>query len=116
MRRGPAPPPAPGGEPDRQSRRRFIKLIAAGSAAMVAGTGPAARSRAAVKRASRAATPGLTPAVRAEIRNQKQYVAQALKAVREHSLPPGSDPAFVFEPLKARAVTRRKGAAGGKPR
>jgi hypothetical protein len=116
MRRRTEPGAAGGGTPGRQSRRRFIKLIAAGSAAMLAGTGSAARGQAAVKPAPRAAARALTPAVRAEILEQQQYLAQSLKAIREYTLPPGSEMACGFEPLKARAGARKRGAAGGNPR
>jgi hypothetical protein len=39
-------------------------------------------------------------AVRAEIENQKKYVARALETIRKHPLPTGSEPAFVFVPVE----------------
>jgi hypothetical protein len=99
----------------RVSRRRFLELIAAGSAAVVTGAGAPASGQAAArpKRKVRpAAATGeprpRTAVVQAEIEKQKGYLAAALKKIREHPLPPGSEPAFGFAPLKARPHADRE--------
>ena len=97
----------------KSSRRRFLKLMAAGSAALMSA--PAAgMARAATKPKTKPASAGgaksseaaksqpIPAAVRAEIEKQKGFTAQALKAVRDYPLPPGSPMAFVFKPMKAR--------------
>jgi hypothetical protein len=100
--------------PTGRSRRRFLGLIAAGSAMAI----PAATLAHAVtprKKPSKPApgTPGakpagphdgagVPPAVAAEIRKQKAAVGQSLQALRDCPLPPGSEPAFVFAPLRPR--------------
>ena len=95
----------------KRSRRRFLTLLAAGSAAAVttpiAGLANAAvpkKRPAAPKQGAgvRDVNAGLPPAVAEEIRKQKATVEQTLKTVREYSLPPGSEPAFVFAPLRSR--------------
>ncbi len=93
----------------KSSRRSFLRLLAAGSAA-TAATPAAALARAARKPkpapASRPAAPpagpALPPAVAGEIRRQQAMLEQTLQAVRRHPLPPGSEPAFVFAPLRSR--------------
>jgi hypothetical protein len=85
------------------SRRRFLKLFAAGSAAALAGAVPAAgATRARRKRSPTSPDGGSSAAVRKEIENQKQYVARSLDALRRHPLSPGSEPAYVFVPIEAR--------------
>jgi hypothetical protein len=96
----------------KRSRRRFLRLLAAGTA--VAATGPTASlARAAVPaRRARGAAPRPAPhpappaPLAEEIRKQKANVDQALKAVREYELPLGSDPAFTFEAMPARRPRR----------
>jgi hypothetical protein len=100
-----------------KSRRQFLKLVAAGSAAALTsgarGAAAAAR-RAAAKSAARAATadsahaaPAAIPdAVRVEIEKQKKSTADALKIVRDYPLPAGSPMAFSFAAMRA---TRREG-------
>jgi hypothetical protein len=99
----------------KRSRRRFLRLLAAGSAAALAtpvarvgaGAAPARKpgrrpvaKPAPAARPAHAATP---PAPLAEeIRKQKVSVEQALKAVRDYPLPPGSDLALTFRPRQAR--------------
>jgi hypothetical protein len=95
------------------SRRSFLRLLAAGSAATAATPAatlarvaapkrkdakPAARARS----AGQPAAPGASPALAEELRKQKALVEQTLKAVRDYPLPPGSEPAFVFAPLRSR--------------
>ena len=95
------------------SRRRFLRLLAAGSAA-TAATPAAALARAgkpvrkapkpatSEKPAAPAAAPGVPPAVAEEVRRQKAQVEQAVRALRDCPLPPGSEPAFLFAPLLPR--------------
>jgi hypothetical protein len=103
----------------KRSRRRFLRLLAAGSAAAAAAplaavtsAAPAARGtkRAPAPAARGAGKPGagraVPPVMAEEIRKQKANVEQALKAVRDYRLPPGSEPAFVFAPLQARKPER----------
>jgi len=84
------------------SRRRFVALVAGGSVALLGA--PAERLAAAPPRRVR---PGPPPpaALRAEIEKQKKSVGDALATIRAYPLPPGSDMAFVFRPLRRR---RRK--------
>jgi hypothetical protein len=92
----------------KRSRRRFLGLLAAGSAAAAAATPAAALVRVAAPRrtgappAGQPGGPGVSPALAEEIRKQKAMVEQALKAVRDYPLPPGSEPAFGFRPLGPR--------------
>jgi hypothetical protein len=97
----------------KRSRRRFLGLIATGSAA-AAATPVAALARAVTPKGkpakpapdARPADPrdgaDVPPAVADEIRKQKAAVEQSLQAVRDYPLPPGSEPAFVFAPLGPR--------------
>lgn len=102
-------------DPPKRSRRRFLGLIAAGSAA---ATTPAAALAHAVAPKRRPAQPapdtpaakpagphdgaGVPPAVAEEIRKQKAALEQSLQAIRDYPLPPGSAPAFVFAPFRPR--------------
>jgi len=85
-----------------------MSMLAAGSAAALAAPVAALASG---KTASRPKAMPAAPATKREgaasavaspkeIEKQKQYVAEALKAIRNYELPPGSDPAFVFRPLR----------------
>ena len=96
----------------KSSRRSFLRLLAAGSAA-TAATPAAALARAATPKRKRAkpaagaagarpAALAVPPELAEEIRKQKALVEQALKAVRDYPLLPGSEPAFVFAPLRPR--------------
>ena len=100
----------------KRSRRRFLGLLAAGWATTAAG--PAAALARAVTPKKKPATPApgagrakpavpppgadVPPAVAEEIRKQKALVEQSLKVVRDHPLPPGSEPAFRFVALGQR--------------
>ena len=99
------------------SRRRFLKIVAAGSAAaLTSAVAPIAEVAAAAKRRSPAApkpehpAPGMPipAAIQTEIDSQKEYVIKALQAIRDHPLAPGSDPAFVFAALKAPRRSRAR--------
>jgi hypothetical protein len=96
----------------KRSRRRFLRLIAAGSAA-AAATPAAALARVVTPKrkgpgpvpgaaGAKLAGPQVPQAVAGEIRRQQALVEQALQVVRDHPLPPGSEPAFRFAPLRPR--------------
>ena len=89
------------------SRRRFLTLVAAGTAAAggaVAATDPAPRKRA--KKDAKPAAPPVyaTPPAPSDevargIAQQKEWLAASLKTLRTFDLPPGSEQAFAFAPL-----------------
>lgn len=92
----------------KNSRRRFLKLLAAGSAAVAtrhvaalaapAGATPPRRAR----RPAHPAPPSApTAALRAEIERQQRDLAKTLQTLRDYPLEPGSDPAFVLAPMRA---------------
>ena len=92
----------------RTTRRRFIKIVTAGAAALAAGAVPAVAEQKST-RPRAAARPARSRAVAAEIESQKQYVARTLKAIRGYDLPAGSEMGFAFRPLAPRR--RRRGGA-----
>ena len=86
------------------SRRRFVTLVAAGSASLLAA-GPArgaARRSAAAKPAARA----MSPATRRELERQRKSTRETLAKIRGHAMPPGTELGFVF---RARQRARREG-------
>lgn len=88
-----------------KSRRDFLKLVAAGSAA--ASLGRAGRAAAATtaksgKSAKPAAHATRSAAVETEIAKEKKSTDDTLKTIRKHELPTGSALAFTFKPMKAR--------------
>lgn len=86
-------------------RRRFMKLLAASGAALLAGAAPRAGARPAPPaRAARGARAPAPPAVEKEIRSQKKALDETLRAIRSYELPPGSPPAVVFQAMRARKV------------
>jgi hypothetical protein len=96
----------------RRSRRGFLGLIAAGSAAAAFPVAARARPATSKKRPAGPA-PGASPAgphgstgvplaVAEGIRRQKAAVSQSLQALRDYPLPPGSEPAFGFAPRRPR--------------
>jgi len=90
-------------KPSIMERRRFMKLLAASGAAVLAGAAPRARAKPAPpSRAHPKALPAV-PAVEKEIRSQKKSLAETLKVIREYELPPGSPPAVVFQAMRARS-------------
>lgn len=98
--------------PRPSSRRRFLKLIAAGSAAAATAAVPTARA-ATRKRAHAPAQP-MPAKIAKEIDNQKAYVSKTLDVIRLYPLPPGTEPAFVFQPLDS--PRRPKSGDGGSSR
>lgn len=90
-------------KPETMERRRFVKLLAASSAALLAA--PLAKAAPAPGRkpaVARGASRQPSAATRKEIESQKRSLMDALKVVRDYDLPPGSPPAFVFRALRAR--------------
>jgi hypothetical protein len=90
---------APRSASTRASRRRFLELMAAGSAAVLAGATPVAAAPAPAPARKRAAA--RPTALETEIQNQKRSLAQALATIRDFTLEPGSEPAATFAPLEA---------------
>jgi hypothetical protein len=96
----------------RTSRRVFLKLLAAGTAAALAS--PASSLAATRRRSTRAGAPTPAPAraagghvaLPAEIEKQRKTTAASLKVLRDYALPAGSPQAFSFRPLKARRGRR----------
>ncbi len=101
-----------GSDEMKRSRRRFLKLAAAGAAAVAiqpartlatAAAAPAtpASARARKPHARSAGEPRALPPpeLRAEIERQKRELEKTLKTLREFRLDPGSEPAFVFSPM-----------------
>jgi hypothetical protein len=96
------PPAAPRAARSALTRRRFMTLLAAGSAAALL---PSARDGLAAT--APAGKPVTTPApippspkVKAEIDKQKKSTAEQLKVIRNFVLPAGSPMAFEFRPLR----------------
>lgn len=95
------------GEADRTrlSRRRFVTLVAAGSAGALA-TGPVpglAAQEAPPKAETQAAAP---TALEKEFERQKKSTLATLKTIRDYPLPPGGNLAVVFRALRATRRTR----------
>jgi len=86
------------------SRRRFLKLVTAGSAALIAGSAPAAAQK---KRPPASGGTKRPKAVVKEIDTQRAYVARTLAAVRDYPLPAGSELGFAFRPLSPPKKRRR---------
>jgi anaerobic selenocysteine-containing dehydrogenase len=105
-----------------KSRREFLKTVAASSALALAGGASSAVAATAVKAAARGAraTSGATKGAAAnhaghvadpaEIAKQKKYTADALKVIRDYSLPAGSPMAFAFKPVKAARGRKARGS------
>jgi len=101
-----------------RSRRAFLRLMAAGGAAMLAAPASAAVKAPAKKpaaadssrqRRARTGEGGATgnhPMIPAELEKQKKSTADSLKTLRNYALPPGSAPAYVFRPLAQKSRRR----------
>jgi len=88
-------------------RRRFVTLVAMGSAALL--TSPLSNALAALEKRRNGKPerrPLPSPAIRKEIGNQEKSLADQLKVIRGYELPPGSPMAFAFEP---RVSARKRG-------
>jgi len=84
------------------SRRRFVALVAAGSAALAASpalAAPAPRRKPAPPPAAKPAPPAV-PAETARFEKQRENLRATLKTIREVPLPPGGDLSVVFRPLR----------------
>jgi hypothetical protein len=91
------------------TRRRFVTLVAAGSAALMAS--PLAAATGAATRTARPRKRG--PAVAAddgpgtaEFERQRKSTLDTLAVIRRHAMPAGTEMALVFRPLKS---ARRSG-------
>lgn len=94
MSEGPKPPA-------RLSRRRFVAVLAAGSAALLAQPAVAAAAAppaAKPKPASspKPAAPAMSAAQRKEYDRQKASTLDTLKTIRAHVMPPGTEMASIF--------------------
>ena len=107
----------PRGTGEALSRRRFVTLLAAGSAALAAAPAlPAARARtkpgstarhqppAAAAKPATAASASTPSALQKEFDRQHAGTLTTLKTLRAIALPPGGDLPLVFRPLRS---TRR---------
>ena len=103
-----ANPSSNGASPRTLSRRGFVTMVAAGSAALLARPGLAAEV--AAPRRRRASAPAGKPqpaaappsAAQKEFDRQRSGTLTTLKTLREHVLPPGGDLPVVFRPQRAR--------------
>jgi hypothetical protein len=86
------------------SRRRFVTLLAAGSAAIAAS--PALAAKAAIAPPKKPAPPPASKpaagaaALQKEFDRQRAGTRDTIKTLREFSLPPGGDLPVVFRPLR----------------
>lgn len=84
----------------RLTRRRFVGLVAASSAAWVAAPGLAAPSRRPRTTAKPKPAKPTTPDVAQEIEHGRASTRETLKTVRAFKLPPGGDLSVVFVPMR----------------
>src|SRR5580765_6236220 len=82
-------------------RRRFIHVLAASGAAILAGGVPRAKAAAPKAAPPRAAKP-FPASMEHELRNQEKGIADTLKVIRAYELSPGSEPATLFRAMRAR--------------
>jgi len=96
------------GSPQTLTRRGFVTLVAAGSAALLARPGLAeevapARKKGASAPAAKPVPPPPPPsAAEKEFERQRAGTLSTLKTLREYPLPPGGDLPVVFRPQRAR--------------
>ena len=94
----------------RLSRRRFVAVIAAGSAALLAQpavslpAAPPAGAKPKPAAPHKPAAPALTTAQRKEYDRQHKSTLETLKTIREHVMPPGTEMASIF---RARRTARK---------
>jgi hypothetical protein len=81
------------------TRRRFVAMVAAGSAALATSPLAAATAAPPAKRRSAAAA-ALPEAERKEFERQRKATLETLAVLRKHAMPPGTEMASVFRPLK----------------
>lgn len=92
------------------SRRRFVTMVAAGSAVLLARPGRAQDGAAKPADASASKPTTLSAATQKEFDRQRAGMLATLKTLREAPLPPGGDLPVVFQP-RARKAAPRKTAA-----
>lgn len=92
------------------SRRRFVTMVAAGSAVLLARTGRAQEAAAKPADAGTSKASALSAATQKEFDRQRAGMLATLKTLREAPLPPGGDLPVVFQP-RARKAAPRKPAA-----
>ena len=99
-----------GGSSRALTRRGFVTMVAAGSAALLARPGlaeEAARRKGASAPAGKPLPPTPAPsAAQKEFDRQRAGTLATLKTLREHPLPPGGDLPVVFRPERARKRAR----------
>lgn len=81
------------------SRRRFVTLVAAGSAALIANSaGAVAPKGRAARPAAGAAKPAraMSAVTAKELARQRGATQETLKVIRGHAMPPGTELGFVF--------------------
>jgi hypothetical protein len=83
------------------TRRRFVTLVAAGSAALLASPALAATAKHGAP-AGRATPASLGPADRKEFLRQRASTNDTLKTIRGHAMGPGTEMAGVFHPLRGK--------------
>ena len=101
----------------KPTRRSFLKLALAGGVALLTTShGTIARAAAVAARRKPSAAPGagartggdaMPPDLRKELDSQIESLAKSLATIRTFPLTPGSTPAFVFRPLRARRTGAR---------
>jgi hypothetical protein len=105
---GADPTPSNGDSPRALTRRGFVTMVAAGSAALLARPGLAgeavpAKHKGASAPAAKAPPPAPPPsASQKEFDRQRASTLATLKTLREVPLPPGGDLPLVFHPQRAR--------------
>ena len=92
-------------EPSTMDRRRFVRVLAVGGAAVLAG-GVSAASAAAPKAVAPKPRKPIPPNVQKELRAQESNLAEVLRVIRAYDLPPGSEPATLFRAMRARRGVR----------
>jgi hypothetical protein len=95
------------------SRRRFVAVMAAGSAALlarplatVAAAAAPAKPRGPSGATPRPAAPAMSAAQRKEYERQRKATADAVAVIRAHAMPPGTEMASVF---RVRRPARKEG-------
>ncbi len=88
---------------DTLSRRRFVALVAAGSAALLARPAAAAAPAPAAKKPAKSAPAAPVRVAKpagSEIDRQRAATLETLKTIREHALGAGADLGYVFRPVR----------------
>jgi hypothetical protein len=88
------------------TRRRFVTMVAAGSAALIAAPAYAATATRPARGHAGATAATMTEPERKEFERQRRATLDTLAVLRKHAMGPGTEMASVFRPLKS---TRRSG-------